>query len=68
MQRFVINDVVNSGWGFGEAALRLLGHVRRYEVKIALGIIVAVVIAFYFMRKRDVGGEVVDALERERRK
>jgi membrane protein DedA with SNARE-associated domain len=55
------------GWGFGEAALRLLGHVRRYEVKIALGIVVAVIIAFYLMRKRHVGEEVVDALERERR-
>ncbi|HKW12372.1 MAG TPA: DedA family protein [Gemmatimonadaceae bacterium] len=55
------------GWGFGEAALRIMGHVRRYEVRIALGIVVAVVIAFYFMRKRHVGDEVVDALERERR-
>ena len=57
-----------AGWGFGEAALRILGHVRRYEVKIALGIIVAVVIAFYLMRKRHVSEEVVDALERERKK
>lgn len=57
-----------AGWGFGEAALRILGHVRRYEVKIALGIIAAVVIAFYLMRKRRVGEEVVDALERERTK
>jgi membrane protein DedA with SNARE-associated domain len=56
------------GWGFGEAALRLLGHVRRYEVKIALGIVVAVVIVFYMMRKRHVGDEVVDALERERKR
>jgi len=55
------------GWGFGEAALRIMGHVRRYEVRIALGIVVAVVLAFYFMRKRHVGDEVVDALERERR-
>jgi membrane protein DedA with SNARE-associated domain len=54
------------GWGFGEAALRLLGHVRRYEVRIVIGIIVAVVIAFYVMRRRHVGEEVVDALERER--
>jgi membrane protein DedA with SNARE-associated domain len=54
------------GWGFGEAALRILGHVRRYEVRIALGIIVAVIIAFYLMRRRHVGEEVVDALERER--
>lgn len=56
------------GWGFGEAALQLLGHVRRYEVKIALGLVVAVVIAFYMMRKRHVREEVVDALERERKR
>ena len=56
-----------AGWGFAEAALRILGHVRRYEVKIALGIIVAVVIAFYAIRKRRVGDEVVDALERTRK-
>lgn len=56
-----------AGWGFGEAALRLLGHVRRYEVRIAIGIIVAVLVAYYLMRKRRVGDEVVDALERERR-
>ncbi|HEY7232722.1 MAG TPA: DedA family protein [Gemmatimonadaceae bacterium] len=55
------------GWGFGEAALRIVGHVRRYEVRIALGIVVAVAIAFYLMRKRHVGDEVVDALEHERR-
>ena len=54
------------GWGFGEAALRLLGHVRRYEVKIALGIIVVVVLALYLMRKQHVEEEVVDALERDR--
>lgn len=55
------------GWAFGEAALRILGHVRRYEMKIALGIIVAVIIALYLIRKRKVGEEVVDALERDRR-
>lgn len=55
------------GWGFGEAALRLLGHVRRYEVRITIGIILAVVLAFFLMRRRRVGEEVVDALERERR-
>ena len=36
-------------------------------MKIALGIIVAVIIALYLIRKRKVGEEVVDALERERR-
>jgi membrane protein DedA with SNARE-associated domain len=50
------------GWGFGEATLRTLGHVRRYETRIALGIVVAVIIAFYVMRKRHVEEEVVGAL------
>jgi membrane protein DedA with SNARE-associated domain len=56
------------GWGFGEAALRLLGHVRRYEVRIALGIIVTVIIAFYLMRRRRVSEDVVDALDRDRKR
>jgi membrane protein DedA with SNARE-associated domain len=54
------------GWGFGEASLRLLGHMRRYEVKIALGIIVAVIIILYVMRRRRVGDEVVEALGKEK--
>ena len=45
----------------------LVGHVRRYEVRIAIGIIVAVALVLYLMRRRRVGEEVVDALERERR-
>ena len=55
------------GWGFGESAKRILGHVRRYEWSLSLGIIIVVVIAFYLMRKRRVRDDVVDALERERR-
>ncbi|MFL5615954.1 MAG: DedA family protein [Gemmatimonadaceae bacterium] len=55
------------GWGFGESAKRILGHVRRYEWSLSLGIVIVVVIAFYLMRKRRVRDDVVDALERERR-
>jgi membrane protein DedA with SNARE-associated domain len=57
-----------AGWGFGEASLRILGHMRRYEVKIALGIVIAVIALFYLMRKRHVEEEVVDALDRNRRR
>jgi membrane protein DedA with SNARE-associated domain len=56
------------GWGFGESARVLLGHVRRYEFAISIGIVVAVAIAFYVMRQRHVREEVVDALERERKR
>ena len=38
-----------AGWGFGEASLRILGHMRRYEVKIALGIVIAVIALFYLV-------------------
>lgn len=51
-----------AGWGFGEASLRLIGHMRRYEVKIALVIVAAVIVTFYLMRRRHVEDEVVDAL------
>ena len=53
------------GWGFGEASLRLLGHMRRYELPIALTLVVIVGIALYLMRKQHVGEEVVGALEHE---
>jgi membrane protein DedA with SNARE-associated domain len=50
------------GWGFGEASLRLLGHMRRYEVKIAIAIVVVVLLGLLFLRTRHVEEEVVDAL------
>jgi membrane protein DedA with SNARE-associated domain len=55
------------GWAFGESAKRVLGHVKRYEWSLSIGLIVAVAVAFYLMRKREVREDVVDALERERR-
>jgi membrane protein DedA with SNARE-associated domain len=54
------------GWGFGEASLRLLGHMRRYEFPIALTIVVVVVLSLFFMRKQHVEEEVVEALEHEK--
>ena len=50
------------GWGFGEAALRLLGHLRRYEKWIALGIVAGLVIMYFVMRRRHVADEVVEVL------
>lgn len=55
------------GWGFGEASLRILGHMRSYEAKIAFSLVIIVILALYFMRRRRVQDEVVDALDRERR-
>ena len=53
------------GWGFGEASLRLLGHMRRYELPIALILVVIVGVALYLVRKQHVDEEVVGALEHE---
>jgi membrane protein DedA with SNARE-associated domain len=50
------------GWGFGEAALRLLGHLRRYEKWIALGIVVGLIVMYFVMRRRHVADEVVEVL------
>lgn len=50
------------GWGFGRAALKVLGHVRRYENFLVVAIILLVAIVFWVMRKRHVEDEVVDAL------
>lgn len=50
------------GWGFGRAALKVLGHVRRYENFLVLAIVLLVAIAFWVMRKRHVENEVVDVL------
>ena len=50
------------GWGFGEASLRLLGHLRRYERTLAIIIVVFVLVMFFVLRKRHVGEEVVEVL------
>lgn len=50
------------GWGFGEASLRLLGHMRRYEVKLAVALVIAVALVFYLMRRRHVEKSMVVAL------
>jgi membrane protein DedA with SNARE-associated domain len=50
------------GWGFGRATLRMLGHVRRYEKYLVAGIILALLVVFWVMRKRHVEDEVVEVL------
>jgi membrane protein DedA with SNARE-associated domain len=55
------------GWGFGESAKRVLGHVKRYELPLSLLIVMLVIVVLYSMRRRRVGEEVVEALERERK-
>ena len=41
------------GWGFGETALHVLGHVRQYEDEFALGIIVLGLIGFVILHRRN---------------
>ena len=50
------------GWGFGRAALKVLGHVRRYENFLVVAIILGVAVMFWLMRKRHVEDEVVEVL------
>lgn len=50
------------GWGVGETALHVLGHIRRYEPWIVLAIVVGLAIAFLVMRRERVEDEVVDVL------
>src|SRR3954467_15810572 len=50
------------GWGFGRTTLIVLGHVGRYENILIVGIIVALAIVFWVMRKRHVEDEVVEVL------
>ena len=54
------------GWGFGEASLRLVGHMRRYELPIAVVLVGIVVLVLYLMRKQHVEEDVVGALNREK--
>jgi membrane protein DedA with SNARE-associated domain len=52
------------GWGMGETALRILGHVRRYEKWMILAIVVGLVIGFCAVRRRQVqvADEMVEVL------
>lgn len=50
------------GWAFGHTVLIVLGHVRRYEKWLIAVIVVVLLIAFRFMRKRHVEDEVVEVL------
>jgi membrane protein DedA with SNARE-associated domain len=52
------------GWGFGEATLRVLGHVRRYENTLIAIILVGIAIAFWVLHARhvEVEDEVVSVL------
>ena len=50
------------GWGFGRTTRAMLGHVRRYESYVVALILVILAIAFWFMQRRHVEDEVVEAL------
>ncbi|MEP6690332.1 MAG: VTT domain-containing protein [Gemmatimonadaceae bacterium] len=40
------------GWGFGETAVRLLGHVRRYETRIAVGLAIGIAVTVIVLQRR----------------
>jgi membrane protein DedA with SNARE-associated domain len=50
------------GWAFGRTTLIILGHVRRYERILIILIVIGLACAFWLMRKRHVGDEVVGVL------
>jgi len=50
------------GWAFGRTTLIVLGHVRRYDNYLILIIIIALAVAVWFVRKRHVEEEFVEAL------
>jgi membrane protein DedA with SNARE-associated domain len=50
------------GWAFGRTALKILGHVRRYENYLIVAIVLSMAVAFWFMRRRHVEDEVVQVL------
>lgn len=51
------------GWGLGETAQELLGHVRRYEPLIGLGLIALMVIGFAITRQRHVAEATAQVLD-----
>ena len=50
------------GWLFGETAVNIVGHMRRYENYVIAGIVVIVIVAFVLMRRRHVEDDVVEVL------
>jgi membrane protein DedA with SNARE-associated domain len=50
------------GWGFGRAALIVLGRVHRYEKFLIPAILLGLGMIFWWMRKRHVEDEVVEVL------
>ena len=50
------------GWGFGRTALKVLGHVRRYENYLVVAIVLILAVAFWLMRRQHVEDEVVHVL------
>jgi membrane protein DedA with SNARE-associated domain len=53
------------GWGLGETAQELLGHVRAYEPLIGLGLVLMMAIGFAITRKRHVADATTHVLDPE---
>jgi membrane protein DedA with SNARE-associated domain len=54
---------VSLGWAFGQAAVLVMGEVRRYEAPVALVLVLSVAGVFYWLRRRQTRGRVEDAGE-----
>jgi len=53
------------GWGLGETAQELLGHVRRYEPLIGLGLVILMIIGFAITRREHVADATAKVLDRD---
>lgn len=54
-----------AGWEIGETALRLVGHLRKYESGLGIAIVVATIVLLIFLRRRHVEEEVVHVIDRD---
>lgn len=53
------------GWGVGEGALHLVGHLRQYEGRIGLVMVLALIVLILVLHRRHMEEEVVEALEKD---
>lgn len=54
-----------AGWEIGETALRLVGHLRKYEEGLGIAIAIATIVLLILLRRRHVEEEVVHVIDRD---
>ena len=54
-----------AGWEIGETALRLVGHLRKYEEALGIAIVVATIVLLLMLRRGHVEEEVVHVIDRD---